>query len=78
MKEFKSDFFSLLDEVAEIKALIKFQSLSNETILRETADNGYSLTSEEISGYGILNTMISNRLSLFDENLRELYQSIKE
>lgn len=50
MKEFKSDFFSLLDEVAEIKALIKFQSLSNETILRETADNGYSLTSEEISG----------------------------
>lgn len=78
MKEFKSDFFSLLDEVAEIKALIKFQSLSNETILRETANNGYSLTSEEISGYGVLNTMISNRLSLLDENLRELYQSIKE
>lgn len=78
MKEFKNELFSLLDEATDIKALIKFQSLSNETILRETADNGYSLTSEEISGYGVLNTMISNRLSLFDENLRELYQSIKQ
>ena len=51
MKDIKSNLFSAIDEIAEIKALISFRALSNEMILRETADNGYILTSEEVSGF---------------------------
>jgi hypothetical protein len=78
MKDIKTNLFSAFDEIAEIKALIKFQSLSNETILRETADNGYSLTDDEISGFSVLNTMINNRIDTFENRLSEIYHSIKQ
>ncbi len=78
MKDIKSNLFSAIDEIAEIKALISFRALSNEMILRETADNGYILTSEEVSGFMVLNTMISNRLDTFQNRLSEIHQSIKQ
>lgn len=78
MKDIKSNLFNVIDEIAEIKALIKFQALSNETILRETADNGYNLTSEEISGFMVLNTMIADKLDTFQNRLSEIHKSIKQ
>lgn len=78
MKDIKSNLFSAVDEIAEIKALISFQALSNETILRETSDNGRILTSEETSGFMILNTMINDRLDTFQNRLSEIHQSIKK
>lgn len=78
MKNIKTDLFNAFDELADIKALMKFQALSNETILRETSDNGYSLTSEEISGFMVLNTMINDRLDTFQKRLSEIHQSIKQ
>ena len=77
MKNIKTDLFNAFDELADIKALIAFQSTTNEMIFRETADNGYTLTSEEISGFMVLNTMINNRLDTFQNKLSEIHQSIK-
>lgn len=77
MKDIKSNLFSAIDEIAELKALITFQALSNETILKEVSDNGYILTDEETSGFMVLNRMINNRLDTFQNRLSEIHQSIK-
>lgn len=76
--DLKINLSSTIDEISEIKALITFQALTNETILKETADNGYSLTDEEISGFMVLNTMINKRLDMFQNRLSEIHQSINQ
>jgi hypothetical protein len=77
-EEFKIGVFGALDEFTNIKSLIVFQSFTNLTVLRETVHNGYSLTDEELSGFDVLNTMITDRLNTFQNKMSEIYQSINQ